>query len=551
MAGKIFFPLKRLIKKNWPLVFSLLVFYLVLSVELMLSVSKNQGHLIYALDDAYIHMAMAKNIAQKGIWGVTRHGFTSSSSSLLWTGLLSLVYIFTGANEVVPFILNVLLATAIICSVFYFLKINKVPPVYNLIILLALIFITPLIPLVFIGMEHVLFIFLSINFLIQAALLLSTENLSEKDYYKILALASLLTITRYEGFFLIIAVCGLLLFRKDIKRAILLGIWSWILPVIYGLISWSKGWLFFPNSVLLKASSITLKEKVHQLLFKLFINNNLINYLLPLILLIVIGLAILAMMVKSGKKIWDLPNVMILIFCLSALFHLVFAQVGWFYRYESYLMGLGVFAISFALFEFSTKKVFTLSGKTKKLFILIPVIFVVAIPFMLRSVTSLMKTPKATNNIYEQQYQMGLFVKKFYQGSSVAINDIGAINYLADIDCVDLYGLANMEVIKAKLNGIYNTAKIETIAKSNKAAIALIYDKWLEPFGGVPSGWVKVGEWIILDNVVCGDNKVSFYSLRLDEEPKLIDNLKRFSNQLPKDVIQSGKYIGLNQLANQ
>ncbi len=54
--------------------------------------------------------------------------------------------------------------------------------------------------------------------------------------------------------------------------------------------------------------------------------------------------------------------------------------------------------------------------------------------------------PQCTTNIYEQQYQMGLFVRRYYQNSTVALNDIGAVNFLADIHCLDLLGLANAEV---------------------------------------------------------------------------------------------------------
>ena len=37
--------------------------------------------LVYGLDDAYIHMAIAKNLARHGVWGVTPFHFASASSS--------------------------------------------------------------------------------------------------------------------------------------------------------------------------------------------------------------------------------------------------------------------------------------------------------------------------------------------------------------------------------------------------------------------------------------------------------------------------------------
>ena len=76
----------------------------------------NDGHIIYALDDAYIHMAIAKNFSQKGVWGVTDEGFSSSSSSLLYTLLLSLIFLF-GPNEIAPLIINLVAATLFLCLV--------------------------------------------------------------------------------------------------------------------------------------------------------------------------------------------------------------------------------------------------------------------------------------------------------------------------------------------------------------------------------------------------------------------------------------------------
>ena len=54
---------------------------------------------------------------------------------------------------------------------------------------------------------------------------------------------------------------------------------------------------------------------------------------------------------------------------------------------------------------------------------------------------------------------------------------------------------------------------------------------------------MKAGEWKILNNVIAGDDVVSFYAVKPDEENSLILNLKKYSKLLPPDVIQSGKYM--------
>ena len=82
----------RLIREHLPLLISVVVLWAIVGISLTLSIRENQGHIIYALDDTYIHMAMAKNFSQHGVWGMTKYGFTSSSSSPLWTLLLSLCY---------------------------------------------------------------------------------------------------------------------------------------------------------------------------------------------------------------------------------------------------------------------------------------------------------------------------------------------------------------------------------------------------------------------------------------------------------------------------
>jgi hypothetical protein len=74
----------------------------------------NGGRFIYALDDAYIHMATAKHFATDGVWGVTPFGFTSAVSSILWPGLVAAAYRIAGVNELTPLVLCLLGALALI-----------------------------------------------------------------------------------------------------------------------------------------------------------------------------------------------------------------------------------------------------------------------------------------------------------------------------------------------------------------------------------------------------------------------------------------------------
>ena len=39
---------------------------------------------VYAVDHAYIHLAMSKNLLMHHVFGVTPYGFTGASSSVVW-----------------------------------------------------------------------------------------------------------------------------------------------------------------------------------------------------------------------------------------------------------------------------------------------------------------------------------------------------------------------------------------------------------------------------------------------------------------------------------
>lgn len=400
-----------------------------------------------------------------------------------------------------------------------------------------------------------------------SSILLEDNTLSKcKTFYKktsILLYAPLMTMVRFEGFFMIIIVSILFLIKKKFFLSLYISVVGFLPILIYGLISIAHGWFFFPNSIILKGNlpDITSLQKIIA-----YILNTLASLydsrmlLVHLFVFLLVALIILFFYWFKKKTFWNECSVLAIILIFVILFQLLFAKAGlssfYFSRYDAYLIVLSILLISFSIKEYlpnkiqfkefqkffsNIKKEFNLSLIFKSLLI-IALSMMVLTPLIYRSIFLISKTGQASNNIYDQQYQMGLFLKKYYNNESVIANDIGTINYFSDIKCLDLWGLMNIDVANARLNGIYDINYIAHLARENGCKIAIVYEKVLNIYGGAPASWIKVGEWTIRDNVACGDKTVSFYAVDPTEKYNLISNLRNFSHQLPSDIVQSGLY---------
>ena len=204
--------MSTLIRKHWPLFIAMGLYWAAVIVLVIISVNKNQGHLVYPLDDTYIHMAIAKNVVLHHIWGVTRYEFTSSTSSPLWTALLAVTYLIFGVNEVSPLVLTFVFGTLVILVSYLFLVKYIISRSVVFVILLFAVFAAPLPTLTVIGMEHVLHTFLSLCFVYFAIEVLSATSKPLQRYYlPLIVLSPLVTTVRYEGIFMVFVVCVLLL----------------------------------------------------------------------------------------------------------------------------------------------------------------------------------------------------------------------------------------------------------------------------------------------------------------------------------------------------
>jgi hypothetical protein len=536
-----------LARGHWPLVIALGFYWITVLALMWQSVRLNQGHLIYPLDDAYIHMAIAKNASAHGVWGMTRYEFTSSTSSPLWTALLAAVYWASGVGEMAPLVLNVIFGSLIILVAYGLMRRNGGGAIGTCVVLLAVVFLSALPALTLTGMEHTLHTLIMLLFMSSSATVMFwSRPVPLAHALRLTTLAALLTTVRYEGFFALIAVVVLLLATRHRRVAAGVGAGGLLPPAIYGLWAMHHGSYALPNSVLLEAlkgrlPAVTVKGFGQLLLWWRGFNSMVENpYLLVLVAAALIVLIVLLAASASDERVF-----LIAIFIAVTLLHLEFATAGWFYRYEGYLVITGLIVLG------ATSSAWTAALRTwvgsrlpSSIYATAALLTLIVVsPIAVRAVHAMRQTVQATHNIFEQQYQMGLFVDRYYSGRVVAANDIGAITYFADIKLVDLYGLGSIDVARLMLTGNYTQAQIHSLATKSGVDLAIAYDDWFDIYGGLPSTWHKVGEWVVQeDNVVLGGNVVSFYAVRSAETPALVRNLKAFGSNLPSGVEQRGEF---------
>jgi hypothetical protein len=382
-----------------------------------------------------------------------------------------------------------------------------------------------------------------------AARLLSEESPSTagRDLILLLAISPILTVVRYEGMFLILVVCALFLLRGRWLTGVAVGMAGFSSILLYGAIGLAKGWSWLPSSILLKGSFpifTDLSTAVDSVFGPAYANIKMGPHLVVLVL----GSLFLALYASDKRKaLWDSRQVMTAIFVAIALAHIQFCMVALFFRHEAYLVALGIVVIVAQLADQLPEKLFgtpadrALVPKHAASVVLAALLIY---PCLVRAGAAIIYLPNASKNIYEQQYQMGLFIRRYYQGSTIALNDIGAVNFLADVHCLDLWGLGTYEVTKLKHHQAYHTRDILRLSREAGVKVAMVYDNWYAgEIGGLPREWVWIGQWALPDNVVAGGDKVSIYAVDESETVPLMQNLQDFSSMLPKGVKQSGRYL--------
>jgi hypothetical protein len=160
------------------------------------------------------------------------------------------------------------------------------------------------------------------------------------------------------------------------------------------------------------------------------------------------------------------------------------------------------------------------------------VAYFVFFPFLMRSGSSFFKTKRAILNICEQQQQMARFTNRYYLNSVIALNDIGAVSFSSSGKIIDLWGLGNNSIAKLKRQGTLTPEYLDSLCRSRGVDVAIIYQSWFD--SSLYKTWSPVAQWSIRNNVICGDDKVTFYAIDSLKKAQLFKNLKVFEKDLPQ-----------------
>ena len=509
---------------------SILIFLVIVFLGEWQILPYTDGIIVYPLENAFTSMATAKNLALHQVWAPSGETFVSATSSILYPLIQAACFMVFGTHIAIPLIINTIIAIILLIVIQKWLIRHTIKPFAQLLILLSVILFVPLPILVIIGMEHTLQILFSVLFV---------YTFSEKNKgmsWQVYGYAALLTATRYEGVFLVFVACLMLLSRRKWLRAGLLGL-AGLLPVlIFGIISLSKDNFFLPNSVLSRSAFLPtnldeawafLKTGIFE---RIFYSPASLGTVAVQRILIMIPLLYLLF----RRQLRDSPAYRdILLLLLGAvLMHIIFANSILFYRYESYLVAafLPVTGALFASTDIRTS--WRESGMVRWMAVL--ALLILIFPLFWRSKKAFEDIPLACINVYQQGYQLAIFLKTNNNKDNVALYDMGTVSYLSEANSLDLMGIGNMELARARKEKYLTPDFLLYVIQKDKVKTVVVSEKEMHPW--FFQHWTRVASWSIKGVVPPGNPDLTFFSVDKADVSDLRKRLQSFQPALPRGV---------------
>ncbi len=447
------------------------------------------GAFEYPLDDVYIHLAVAEQIATGG-YGVNRGEYSSAASSPLYPFLLTPLA-RSSFHAWLPAFWN-LLAMVLAAGLWGKIVSCAVSDRRWAVVLAAIGPLAFNLPgSTFVGMEH------TIHLLLGIAVLRGLQIKFEEGYISWLLIAGMLLgpMIRFEGLAvtggaaLVLALTGRWVLGSILFTGATFLIAAFAVFLIY------LGLEPLPNSVIAKLT-LSGQEK-HSMLSSIPVKllvNLFSDKAIALLLAVFLSVGVMVITPRSSR---------IMRACLTAAIfvgigHLILGKFGWFNRYELYAINFVIGMLILALFR--------TQGLTREKLALLGILL-----YLSASYTSiLIKDGRyAPAGIYSQQRNMSRFVSEVYK-KPVAVNDLGYVAWNNSDYVLDLWGLASYRALRTRLDNPYD-GWAGDLMKERGVELAMIYDKWIKE--GIGKDWIKVGQLQYTgDAAFLGDFDVSFYA---------------------------------------
>ena len=498
--------------------------YLVLCVVLFRAIlARNGGHFLYALDDPYIHLALAQNIAH-GHYGINPGEPASPASSLLWPFLLA-PFAHLSRFEFVPLLLNLLagIAAAVLAgaAVARWPTLPSESPrlelIRRLLSTFALVFIANLLGLTFIGMEHTLQVFLAGA---GAWGILCCLRARPIPLWCLIATA-FGPLVRYENLGISVALVIALYGQRRPKAAVTLLAASILPLLLFSFFLHHLGLPWLPTSVLVK-SQVPGATGLRQHSFNLIADNLAAVFTEPHHTLVAILFLTLAALAIQACYEPDRPRRFALTgAALAAGLHLLVGRFHWFHRYEVYIVFFSALIVLHAAHE---RPRGLLGWYAMGLF-----------GCSLLYLQAAHDVPASSHDVFREQYQMHRFANDFYDGDgdSIAVNDLGLVSFdrRPGLYILDLWGLASPEAAKQHNK---STAWLDDEIRSHHVGLVMDYALWFSP---PPRNWTLLGELCLNEApIALGDPCVNYYATPEAWLPDVENDFNRFIATLPKGI---------------
>lgn len=508
---------------------------LAVTVEYIAIIRMNDGYFTYTLDDPYIHMALAENI-QNGHYGVNADEFSAPSSSILWPFILA-PFSSTAFFVYTPLLINLISSMGIVYLFYKILErsiqnigIGEKRTIISCSIVL-LILATNIVGLIFTGMEHSLQVLFVVMILWGMLLEIETKRVAPWLVFVIIVAP----LIRYENLAISCAAIIYLAFCKYYKQTIALICLIVLLMGLFSVFLMKLGLGPLPTSVISKSPVISSGGNVMVILRNFFIDQNDMGHIIgnngdTTTLMLSCGLLSLISFVlfsRDRKRKRLLAGVI----SFSVIAHLLVGDNGWFFRYEIYVWTVLILTLIYINSRTILQACTSSTGRvyTKRIVVVLTlVIFVISANY----ISSLAVVRIASNNIYQQQYQMHRFAVDYYN-KPIAVGDLGYVSFENDNYVLDLVGLASISALNYSRSSD-NPEWMNTLSEENNVRYAMIYEN---RFSHIPANWIKMGELHLgRQRITPAESVVSFYAIGEETSRETAAILREFTNSLPDGV---------------